>query len=277
MCFSVLMSVYKKENPEYFSEALKSILHQTLPPDEIVLIQDGMITEELEKVIENYQKRYPMFKIYQFKENVQLGRALAKGVELCSNELVARMDTDDIAMPDRFEKQYVFMKTHPQIAVCGGWLEEFDIDGNYSKIKYMPEGGKKLQKYAKYRNPLNHMTVMFRRSEVLSAGNYRHFPLLEDYDLWCRMLAKRATFFNLQTVLVRMRTGNEMYERRGGKKYFIQYRNLRKEQRKLGLLCMPEHGIALVFTAVMTLLPTFLRKLVYRKVLRKGHDEELRE
>lgn len=269
MGFSVLMSVYSREKPKYLAAALESLMNQTLPADEIILIEDGPIGAELEGVIDNYREICPYLHTFQFQENVQLGRALAKGVELCSNELIARMDTDDIAVPERFEKQYVFMEAHPQVAVCGGWLEEFNDAGTYAKVKQMPECDEDIRKYAKYRNPLNHMTVMFRRSEVLAAGNYRHFPLLEDYDLWCRMQAKGERFFNLQTVLVRMRTGDGMYGRRGGKAYFTRYRKLRKEQRKLGLLRVPEYWFALLVTAAMTLQPTWFRKLVYQRILRK--------
>lgn len=269
MAFSVLMSVYKKEHPEYLDEALKSVFAQTLPPDEVVLIEDGPLTEELWRVIAEYGRRYPVLRTYRFKENVQLGRALAKGVELCSNELVARMDTDDIAVPERFEKQCHYMQEHPEIAACGGWLEEFNDAGTYSRTKRMPENGGELMKYARYRNPLNHMTVMFRRSSVLAAGNYEHFPLLEDYHLWSRMLVAGGELYNLPCVLVRMRTNDGMYDRRGGAEYFRQYRKLRRKQRELGLLKPWEYAAALALTAGMTLQPTGLRKAVYRRMLRK--------
>lgn len=269
MGFSVLMSVYKKEKPEYLAEALDSVLKQTLVPDEIVLIEDGPLTAGLESIIETYKKEFPKLITFQFAENVQLGRALARGVELCSNELIARMDTDDIAMPDRFERQYGYMEEHPEIAVCGGWLEEFNDAGTYSKVKRMPEEGSELLTYAKYRNPLNHMTVMFRRRAVLEAGNYQHFPLLEDYTLWNRILAGGGQIHNLPCVLVRMRTNDGVYDRRGGREYFTQYKKLRREQKRLGLLGTSEYGISLVLTAAMTLQPAFFRKIMYRRILRK--------
>lgn len=269
MGYSVLMSVYQKEKPEYLAQALSSVVKQTRVPEEIVLMEDGPLTAELESVIESYRKEYPQLVTFRFTENVQLGRALAKGVELCSNELIARMDTDDIAVEDRFEQQCRYMEEHPEVAACGGWLEEFNDAGTYSKVKRMPEEGSALLHYAKYRNPLNHMTVMFRRSKVLEAGNYMHFPLLEDYALWNRMLAGGGQFYNLPRVLVRMRTNDGVYDRRGGRKYFVQYKKLRREQKELGLLNMLEYWFALVLTAGMTLQPTFVRKLMYRRVLRK--------
>lgn len=269
MGFSVLMSVYRKEKPEYLAEALSSVSRQSMMPNEIVLMEDGPLTAELEWVITEFQKEHSELVTYRLEENVQLGRALAKGVELCSYELIARMDTDDIALPDRFERQYQYMEQNPEIAVCGGWLEEFDDTETYSKKKTMPETQKELYQYAKYRNPLNHMTVMFRRAAVLDAGNYRHFPLLEDYDLWIRMLAGGCQIYNLPYVLVRMRTSDGMYGRRGGITYYRRYRELRREQMQLGMYGRAGYVFALLVTAVMTLQPVSLRKIAYRSMLRK--------
>lgn len=269
MGFSVLMSIYEKEKPEYLKKALDSVMNQSLIPDEIFLIEDGMLPEQLVHVIAEYKKKCDILKTYQFKENVQLGRALAKGVELCKNELIARMDTDDIAVYDRFELQYNFMMEHQNIAVCGGLIEEFNDEGTYNKIKQMPETNDALKKYARYRNPMNHMTVMFRKSAVLAAGNYTHFPLLEDYRLWNNMLVMGNEFYNFPRVLVLMRNNNVVYKRRGGKKYFEQYRKLRLEQREQGLLTSGKYIIALILTAIMTLQPEKFRKIMYRKMLRK--------
>lgn len=269
MAFSVLMSVYKKEEPKYLREALDSVTGQTLLPNEIVLIKDGPLTDELEQVIAEYQEKYPFFQIFAFKENVQLGRALAKGVEICSYDLIARMDTDDIAVKDRFEKQYKYMEEHQQISACGGYMQEFSDDGSYNKTKKMPLSQEEIVAYAKLRNPLNHMTVMFRKSTVLEAGNYEHFPFLEDYHLWSRMLAKGNEFANLPEILVEARTGGKLYERRGGKSYFKQYILLRRLQKEWGLIKGFSYCKALILTALMTLQPSGLRKFVYRKILRK--------
>lgn len=269
MGISVLLSVYKKENPKYFAQALESVMHQTLQPDEIVIIKDGPLTDELEQVIDEAKETFANIVTFQFEENVQLGRALEKGVQLCKNELIARMDTDDIACPERLQVQFKYMRQHPEVAVCGGWLEEFNDEGTHKKIKEMPIEKDAIRKYARYRNPLNHMTVMFRKSEIIKAGNYKHFPLLEDYYLWCRVIANGGVVSNLPRVLVNMRTNEGIYGRRGGWKYFKQYIQLRKEQRKMGLLSVSEYIVAIVLTMGMTLQPSFLRKMVYQKVLRK--------
>lgn len=270
MGFSVLMSVYKKEKAEYLRQALDSVIHQTLPPDEIVLMEDGPLTQELYQVIEQKQIEYPGLRTYQFEENVQLGRALAKGVELCRYDLIARMDTDDISVPERFEKQYRYMQEHVEVIACGGWMEEFDDEGTYTKVKQMPEQDDEIRKYAKYRNPLNHMTVMMRRDPVLQAGNYRHYPYLEDYDLWNRMLTESGELYNIPEILVKMRNNDSVYERRGGFSYFRQYSLLRKQQRRMGLLNWWEYLVAYLLTMVMTLQPTFLRKEIYRRLLRRN-------
>lgn len=269
MGFSVLMSVYQKEKAQYLNRAVESVFEQTLLPDEVVLIEDGPLTEELENVIADLKKKYPNLVTFRFEKNVKLGRALAKGVMLCKNELIARMDTDDIAVKERFELQYCYMTKHKETAVCGGWLQEFNDEGTHVKVKKMPKTNEQIKNYAKYRNPLNHMTVMFRRSAVLAAGNYEHFPLLEDYELWNRMIAAGNQMYNLPQTLVLMRTNDSMYERRGGFAYFRQYEKLRRKQKQLGLLNWAEYAKAAFLTAAVTLLPSFLRKWLYHKFLRE--------
>lgn len=269
MGISVLMSVYEKEKSEYFEKALDSIINQTYKPDEIIIIKDGPITDSLEKVIHRAKEKFDHIIEYQFEQNVQLGRALAKGVELCSHELIARMDTDDIAVENRLEIQQKFMLEHPEVAVCGGWVEEFNDDETYRRIKKMPDDMEEIRKFARYRNPLNHMTVMARKEKILAYGNYQHFPLLEDYYLWCKMLANGERITNIQMVLAQARTNEGIYKRRGGWKYFKRYLDIRKEQRYLGMLSVGEYVIAILLSAVMTLLPTCIRRVMYRKILRK--------
>lgn len=206
---------------------------------------------------------------YQFEENVLLGRALQKGVVFCAHELIARMDTDDIACSERLQKQYNYMTEHEEVAVLGGYIEEFCEDASFTNVKTIPTDFESVRNYARYRNPLNHMTVMFRKSAILDAGNYRHYPFLEDYDLWIRVLAKGYTIENLPDVLVKVRVGNELYGRRGGFGYCKRYLRLRLEQRKLGLMTWWECLIACAITIAITIIPSGARKQVYQKLLRK--------
>lgn len=267
---SVLMSVYVKEKPEYLQASLESIVKQTYPVDEIMLIEDGPLTEELYAVIKSYQEKYPeMLHTHAFKKNQQLGRALARGVELCRNELIARMDTDDIAMPKRIAKQVAYMNAHPEVHVLGGSIREFNDAGTTDRIKTMPKTQKEILSYVKNRNPLNHMTVMFRKSAVLEVGNYQHFPYLEDYSLWSRMLSKGYQIRNIDDILVRARTSMALVRRRSGWTYFKDFAKLRKFQHELGLTTVPEYMISMAGTFVVLMQPGFIKELAYKKVLRK--------
>ena len=163
---SVLMSVYKKENPEYLRASLESILVQTRTADEILLIEDGPLTQELYQVVAEYQKKCDYLHVHAMEQNVQLGRALAKGVELCQYDLIARMDTDDIAMPDRLEKEGAYMEAHPEVDVVGGAIREFNDEGTIDRVKNMPKTQEAILEYVKVRNPLNHMTVMYRKDSI---------------------------------------------------------------------------------------------------------------
>ena len=267
---SVLMSVYVKEKPEYLQAALESVVTQTYPVSEIMLIEDGPLTDQLYDIINFYQGRYPcIIRTFAFEKNRQLGRALAKGVELCSNELVARMDTDDIAMPDRIEKQVAYMESHPEVHVLGGAIREFNDEGTTDRVKLMPKTQEEVLSYVKNRNPLNHMTVMFRRSAILEVGNYQHFPYLEDYSLWSRMLSKGYQIRNIDEVLVRARTSMALVGRRSGWTYFKDFSRLRKFQHELGLTTGLEYMISMAGTFVVIMQPKFMKELAYKKILRK--------
>ena len=287
---SVLISVYRKENPAWFARALRSItLDQTRPPEEVVLVADGPLTEELEEEIrkfrrelesvsgafsgvqENGQPSGTEFRLIRLPENRQLGRALQAGLGYCRGEFIARMDTDDIARPERLRHQEEFMEAHPEIAACGGEIAEFETEGEILRVKHMPETPEALRRYGKFRNPLNHMTVMFRKDAVEQAGGYQHFPLLEDYHLWSRMLAAGDRFANLPEVLVEARIGSGFAAKRGGREYFLRYKKLRSMQLRLGYLNPAEYMASLLATFIMTMQPGRMREKVYR-VLRMRHS-----
>lgn len=273
---SVLMSLYIKEKPEYFRASMDSILAQTYPADEIVLIEDGPLTEELYAAVADYERicnenpdNHPRLVIHAFEQNQQLGRALAKGVELCSNELIARMDTDDIAMPERLRIQTAYMEQHPEVSVVGGAIREFNDEGTTDRVKYMPGTQEEVKQYIKLRNPLNHMTVMYRRSAILEAGNYQHFPFLEDYSLWSRMVSEDYQIRNMDEVLVRARTSMGLVRRRSGWAYYKTFKRLRKLQHELKLTSTGEYIKAQVGTFGMIMMPGWVKEMAYKKVLRK--------
>jgi len=196
-----------------------------------------------------------------------LGNALHKGVELCSNDIIARMDTDDIAIENRFEIQYKYLNEHPEVSVVGSFIEEF-AGGEKLGVKEVPIRHEDIFQYSKTRNPINHMTVMFRKSHVVDSGNYKHFPYLEDYYLWCRMMEKGYTFHNIPIVLVKARTGKEMCRRRGGYTYFLAHKKLKGIQYKLKLINYFEYCKAVTGCFIFTMAPNFAREILYRNVLR---------
>lgn len=181
MKFTVLMSVYYKEKPEYLQLALESIINQTVKPNEIVLVQDGKLTNELQAVITDQLQKYPdIFKTYALKQNQGLGKALNFGMKKCSNELIARMDTDDIAELNRFELQIKEFKQDKELMLCGGQIAEFaDNQTEITSYRSVPLKHNEILNFAKKRNPFNHMTVMFKKQAVQSVGGYQHMPYLK--------------------------------------------------------------------------------------------------
>ena len=269
MGFSVLMSVYKKEQAGYLAEAMESVFNQSLVPDEVVLMEDGPLTDELEQTISELKKRHPQIVTYSFAENVQLGRALAKGVELCSHELIARMDTDDIAKPDRFEKQLAIFEKYSDIDVVGAWIDEFEDDiSEVKSVRKLPELPDDIRQFAKRRNPINHPVVMFRKSAVLAAGGYRHFPLFEDYYLWIRMLMNGAKFYNIQESLLYFRFSPEMFKRRGGWKYMINELHFLQMMRQMHFISFSQFMQNLFVRFSIRLIPNSLRAIIYTKLIR---------
>lgn len=270
MPFSVLLSIYTKEKPEYLNACLKSLLEQSYLPNEIVIVKDGAITNELNEVIENFVLTYQYVKIISLLTNHGLGFALNEGLKHCKYELVARMDTDDIAKPNRFERQVNFMEDNPDIAVVGAWVEEFQkTPENIISVRSLPETPKELILYAKKRNPLNHPVVMFRKSEVMKAGGYLHFPLFEDYYLWTRMIMNGAKLYNIQECLLSFRSSPEMYKRRGGFKYAITEVKFLRLLNSIGFISDSECAINMVTRFLIRIIPNQLRKIIYQMLLRK--------
>ena len=269
--FSVLLSVYKNEKPEYLKKAIESIyFDQTLKPSEIVLVEDGPLTIELYSTIEKLKiKLKNILKIVKLEKNSGLGVALNRGILECKNELVARMDTDDIAYPDRFEKQINYMISNPNIDILGSYMTEFvDFIENIICIKDAPT--KDIKNYMKYRDPVNHPTVIFKKSKVLEAGNYQEILLNEDSYLWRRMLVKGAKFYNLSEPLIYFRVTNDTYKRRGGWRYVKAEWILQKKYLDLEVINRREFLFNIVSKSIIRLLPNQLRKLIYLKMLRKN-------
>lgn len=226
--FSVAISVYKNDNPEHFDRALESITDfQTIVPDEIVLVVDGPISDELDQVIKKFQAKYDIFKIIRLKQNGGLGNALRIAVENASYEFIARMDSDDISVPTRFEQQLCFFNQYPDVDIVGGDITEFiNKETNIVGKRSVPKTNDEIREYMKIRCAMNHVSVMYKKASVMAAGGYQDWFWNEDYYLWIRMWLNNAVFANTGTVLVNVRVGEEMYQRRGGEKYYRSEKGL---------------------------------------------------
>lgn len=269
--YSVLMSVYSKENPEYLRQAIESIQAQTVPTNDFVLVCDGSLTPELDTVVSvKQQEMGTTLNVVRLSENGGLGMALNEGIRYCKNELIARMDSDDIAYPDRCEKQLAVFEAHPEVSICSGIVEEFTASPDVVDARRVPpETNAEIVEFAKKRNPFNHPCVMYRKSAVEAVGSYQDFYLLEDYYLWLRMLMAGYQGYNLQEPLLHMRAGSEMYKRRAGWKYARTQVRLFRFMRDSGLIGEGQYLKSCLLRSASALAPNWLRKFMFEKVLRK--------
>lgn len=269
--FSVLMSVYVKENPAFLEEAVESILHQTLKPSEVVIVEDGPLTPELYQVLEKLeaQSRIPI-KRCPLVQNRGLGLALQFGVLQCQYDVIARMDTDDIAVEDRFEQQFELMEKE-NLDLLGGHIAEF-IDQPDEIVSYrrVPIKHEDIVAYQRMRSAFNHMTVMFKRKMVLKAGNYEDGLYMEDDLLWLNMISAGARTGNVDQILCKVRVGAGMFERRGGLRYLKLYRQARKRMHERGQISYGEYLKSVLIQVVVALCPGFIRQFIFLKLLRKS-------
>lgn len=268
--FSVLISVYSREKASNLGLSLESVFEQTLPPTEVVLVEDGPLTPELYDVIEEYRKKHANLHSVKIEKNGGLGNALNEGLKHCHYELVARMDSDDICFPDRFERQVKFMTEHPDIDVCSGWMSEFEGEPtNRISTKKVPSTHEEISHYIKLRNPLNHPAVMFKKSAVDAAGGYIHFTLFEDWYLWVRMWQNGAKFANIPAYLLNFRTSADMFRRRGGFKYACLSAKFQWMLHDIKMLSWFEALRYSLMRGTVYIMPNWMRKLVYSKILRR--------
>ena len=269
--FSVLMSIYIKEKPEYVDECFKSLLRQTVQADEWVVVEDGPLSEEMYRLLDRYEVNNPgLIKRIPLKKNQGLGYALKIGVPACRNELIARMDTDDIAREDRFQKQTAVFEKDTELGICGSQIDEFeDAPDTIVAKRTVPTTHDDIVKYQKRRDAFNHMTVMYKKTAVLTAGNYQPCPLMEDSFLWARMIMNGTKCQNINEPLVYARIGHDMYERRGGWSYFKKYRAGRKQILEIGFLSWWDYAITVLIQLFVALIPGKTRGFVFKKILHR--------
>ncbi len=268
--FSVLMSLYIKEKPEYARQCFESLLRQTVMADEWVVVEDGALSQELYDLLDEYEQKYPqLIKRVSLETNQGLGMALREGILHCSNELIARMDTDDIAREDRFEKQLKLFEENPNLDICGSHIKEFETSINeIVSERKVPIDEKDILKYQKRRDSFNHMTVMYKKSAVLKVGNYQPALLMEDSLLWVNMMKSGVRCANVDDYLVYARTGQAMIERRGGLAYYKKYKSGRKQIYQTGYISWWDYNYTLIVQFIVAIMPNKLRKWVFKKFLR---------
>ena len=267
------MSIYKNEKPAFLIQALDSMINQTVSPSEIIMVKDGPLTSELENVLSNFASEHSgLFKFVSYEKNHGLGYALRQGMLACTNEIVARMDTDDVARSDRMEKQLA--------AICSGLdmvgsdvVEFVESPDKPVALTDLPKGMDAISAYSKRRNPFRHPPMTFRKSKVMEAGNYSSdFLYFEDWDLFNRMLACGCKADNLGEPLVAMRVSEDFYARRGGIRYLKYAKAFKKAQVDRGYFTKRDYFCSYYPHAVVCLMPNSLRSFVYRVVLRRKGD-----
>lgn len=266
---SVLMSVYKKEKPQNLKLAIMSIINQTREVDEIILVEDGPLGEELDSIIKEIKMECEYLKNIKLKKNVGLGRALNEGLKHCKNNFVARMDSDDICELNRIELQLDFMKENPNIDVIGGNIVEFDdLTGENVSYRIVPKKHEDIVSFLKKRNPMNHVTVMFKKNKVIDSGGYLDCLFFEDYYLWARMINNGCIFANLDNTLVRVRAGLSMSGRRGSINYIKSIINFEKKLYNLKMISLSLYIYNVFMRSIVSVIPNKLRYNLYQRRLR---------
>lgn len=259
--FSVLMSVYKGDKPSYLRDALSSILNQSLAPDQIVIVKDGLLGYELDEVISDFEKKYSHITTLYNENNMGLGLSLQKGLMFCNYDYVFRMDADDLCEKTRFEKQMFFLKKgYDVVGTCYIAFEK----NLTNKIAYrkLPEFDKEIKKQARYKSPICHASVGFRKRKVLEAGNYQHCEKYEDYHLWVRMMLIGCTFYNVQEPLFYMRTSLDQISRRGGFRYYLNELRVHKYFNSIGFIDKYQYFFNVFSRGLVRLSPKLIRRFI---------------
>lgn len=272
MKYSVLMSVYKNDNPDFLKTALESIYEkQTRKPDEIVVVFDGELTDELYAVLNKFRENKENIVFYYPQEiNKGLGEALRIGSEKCTGDYIFRMDSDDISAPERFEKQINYIENNSEIDVLGATIGEFNNTPNEElRLRVCPEKHNDIMRMGKKRNPMNHVTVCIKRTALEKCGGYESLLLIEDYYLWLRMIVSGCKLANLNETLVYVRVGNGFEQRRSSKILIKSWVKMQGYMLKNNLVNILEVTMNMVYIYGIVFCPVGLKKIVYSKMLRK--------
>ncbi len=271
--YSVLIAVYNKANPDYFDEALASMFNQTLPPDELVLVCDGPLTEALDGVIARYQRQYPeLMNILRIQEHKGIGYCCNAGLEVCRNDIVVRMDADDISEPDRCRLELAEYAADPSLDIVSGYILEFEDDKNKGFLRTVPTDPEETLRYARRRMPFSNVTIAYRKSLVQKCGGYRQLSRAEDYDLVCRMLQAGAHFKTLPELLVRVRVDNGAFSRRNNWQHTKSLISVRWGLYRIGFTSLWDFIIMAGSHIALMLMPERLIQWLYEKKLRTPYN-----
>ena len=271
--YSVLMSVYKNDDPDFLKIALESIYDkQTHKPDEVVVVFDGPLKEQLYNVLNAFQKgREDVVKFYPQEINRGLGEALRIGSKLCTGDYILRMDSDDISDAKRFEKQIAYVEAHPEVDAVGSDIAEFNEDPTNEdmRTRICPARHEDIVRMCKKRNPMNHVTACIKRSALMKAGGYQTLLLLEDYLLWINMIVAGCKLANINESLVYVRVGNGFDGKRGSKERIIGWSKLQEIMLRHHMINPLEAIMNKIYIRVFVNTPVGLKKWLYNKILRK--------
>ncbi len=269
--YSVLMSLYKKEKPEYLVLAIESMLNQTIKPEQIVIVEDGPLTDELYDIINNYANKYSdIFTIIKNVKNIGLGLSLNNGLKVCRNEIVARMDTDDISKPFRCEKQLEVFNNNEELSIVGSWVDEFnEKPENVVSVRVVPEKNEEIYDFAKKRSAFNHPVVMYKKSKILENNGYSDLRRNQDVDLFGRMLFNGCKAYNIQESLLWFRSNIDLAKRRKSWENTKSYIQTIKRFKKMGYASFWDYHKVKIAQIILFLLPAKMQNWVYKKFLRK--------
>jgi len=269
MKFSVVIPMYHGDIPDAFHEALESILdEQTVKPDQTILVVDGPIPLELESAIKRWKSR---IEIIRTEKNVGLSNAINYALDFCKHDLVFRMDSDDISLPHRFEKQLNFFNENPDATFCSTWVQHFDGKmERYIGDRKVPETPAKNRSYAMTRTPINHVSLAFKKSHLLAAGGYPDTRLpFEDWWISLRTLKNNGHIYNIPEYLVKVRASDSFYERRAGLSYAKMELRALIEMYREGILPLKYCALNLVIRTPVRLAPRKTLSFIYEYLIRR--------
>lgn len=268
--FSVLMPIYIHEKDNELRAAIDSVINQTLMPDEILIIADKNIPQNTRDILDEYKSKYPeIFNPLLLTEQANIGKALRVGVESAKNPLVAIMNSKDISVNNRFEKQIKYLKDHPDIDIVGSWATEFEENAeNIYALKELPDEHDNIYKFSKFRNPIIHTTALFKKSSVIKSGNYVCRKQLSDYDLWVSMLYKGCKFANIPECLVNLRMGKDaIISITGRNKAFLYEYGLFERFLDSGFINFKEFVKAVTCRFLFRILSNNIRLFIYKNII----------